>query len=782
MKNLRFTFRMLKRNPLMLFISIPGLAVGLCAFLLLAVYLKYEFSFDQHFANKDRVLRLYNRAYEPNSVSTLPIALRTAYTQLPMRVPEVEKATQLYFYGKSKLKTPTRSIKDIEVVFSDPEFFDVFGINLLSGNTIESLFGKNKVVLNRTTAEKVFGNIDCVGKALKLDDLTLIVGGVAPDLPKNTHFNYDAMVSFESFPWITQQSSLEFQTYYLIKEGTDPEQAADKIAAVNNELMKPWSERVQVKVESGAELLTNIHLHTPVDSDRVPKANPMHLFITEGIAFFILLIAIINFINMYLLQGEKRIAEISSRKAAGANRKMLAKQFFTETGVIAVIALILGVILAVLTQPFFAKLIGIPLAVKDMFTHQGIMSIVSVLIMLIILTGAYPSFYLSKINMVSGLKGKRQKAGHHSGLSRAVVLVQFFTTILLISSLIIIRSQINHLKHVPLGFNPERVVAVTDFNNNTGKNITELKKELKKLPFIESIGTSDHFMGGGCSGQSLKEFGTEKSWAIDQYRVQPGFCETMQLQLVNGRFFNEEEKDKNSIILNESAVKMMGLENPIGAQFVMWSEPLEVIGVVKDFYFDGYAGEKIDPLVLSNSNRGWVLNFRTIADNFTLANQQQVTSVIKQFDPEYAMSFIRMTELYEAKFDKDEQIMKMVSAGTVIAILLSFMGLLALSIMNVARRTKEIGIRKVLGSSEIEIMRKLIYETLLWVGIASVFAFGASYILMEKWLSSFAIKIPLHIGYFLISGLFALIIVLLAVSWQSWKAATRNPVEALRYE
>ena len=782
MKNIRFAFRMLKRNPLLVYVSIPGLAIGLCAFLLLGVYLKHEFSFNKHFPTKNRVVRLYNTLYQPDETRTLSIGLRDAYTQLPQRVPEIEKATQLYSFGNYKLKTDTKSVDQVFTVVADPEFFDVFGIRLLRGNKTEALKGKNKVVLDETTAKKIFGTIDCVGKSVVQEKQVFMVSGVTPDLPKTTTFAYNALVSFATLEDVDSWGSLEFQTYYLLKPNVDIKSVGNKIAAANLEIMKPWIGRVQVKVASGVEPISQIHLKTIVDDDMIPKTNMLHLYIVIGIAFFVLLIALINFMNMYLLHGEKRIAEIASRKSVGANRNILASQFFTETTIIAVLSIILALGCAVLAQPYFSKLINVKLTVGDMFNPLGIGMIICISVLLILFSGAYPSFYLSKINLVSGLKGKHQIGRSHKGLGRAAVLIQFFATVVLVSSLIIIRAQINRLKSVPLGFNQNNLVALVNFTNEN-KNLNAVKNELINLPFVQNAAVSGHFMGGGCSGQTIAELGhAENKWPINQYRVQPGFGETMQLKLAKGRFFTDSEKDKATIIVNEAAVKMMGLKDPIGAKMVMWEQPLEIIGVVKDFYFDGYPGTQINPLVLSNQPAQNVLYLRTTDKTLTADQKKLILSTIHKFDPEYALTMLSIQDRYKAKFNKDERIMKMVSTGALVAIILSFIGLLSLSIMNVRRRTKEIGVRKVMGSNETSILIKLINEMLVLVGIASVFGFGLSYILMTKWLSNFAIKIPLHIGYFLLSGVFVLVLALAAVSWQSWRAATRNPVEALRYE
>jgi putative ABC transport system permease protein len=783
MSNLRFAIRILERNPLLLYISVPGLAVGLCAVLLLVVYLNYELSFDRHFPTNDRVLRLCNTEGEDKS-RTLSISLRTAYTQLPAKVPEVEKAVQLYPGWQSTIISEKGIYSDLTLLYADPEFFDVFGLKLLQGNTSDALFGKSSIVLTKSTAEKLFGPGDCLGKSFKLEKSDVIVSGVISDMPKTTHFKFDMLMSLESNDFITRQGSLEFRTYYLIKKGASIEKARQNIAAANDELMIVWKSRGPLnkgKTETTTELLRDIHLHTKAQDDQVPRTNLSQLYIIIGIALFIFLIALVNFINIYLLHGEKRIAEIASRKVAGASRGMLSVQFYTETFIIAVIALLLGLGMAILAQPSFAKMINLPLTVSDIITSSGVISIMIVLVTLVIISGSYPSYFLSGINTVTGLKGKHRHFTR-SSFSKMVVFIQFFITVLLLCSLVVTRAQIRYMKNVPLGFGLTGVMMVNDLSDETSKNAMNIKMELEKLPFVKGIGLSQHEMGRRCSGQWIALFTNRQVKPIKEYRVLSGFCETMRLQLIEGGFFNREESGQNEIILNEAAIRMLGIEYSPGMKVLYKDEPAVVTGIVKDFYYDGYAGNTIDPLVIKQVSEGASTFYIRTEGTLSLDQQKQVVAVFKQFDKENVPTFIPLGEIYKAKFEKDEQVFNMVSWGTYLAILLSFVGILSLSVLNVDRRTKEIGIRKVAGSSEAEIIANLLAETLLLITIASLFAFGVSYYLLLHWLSHFALKISLHAGYFIISGLLAFVIVLLAVSWQSWKAATRNPVEALRYE
>lgn len=782
MKNLRFIFRMFRRNPLLVFVNLPGLAIGLSAVLLLSVYLKHELSYDQHFQTKDNVLRLYNLVTEEGSVTNWGICLRDAYTEIPSRVPEIKSATQIYRGWGTTAEFEKQKFPNLQLLYADKDFFDVFGLELIQGNSSDALRGENKVVINRSTALKVFNSVDCVGEVLNVSEQPATVSGVIDDLPNNTHFNFDLLASMQTVHpenW----GGLELYTYFRINDNADLDVVGEKIAAANNELMKSWGESFNLTVQSGTELLANLHLHTAIDFDLSPKANLTHIFIMAGIAFLVMLIAMVNYINLYVLHGEKRIAEIGSRKSLGATQGTLSRLFFTETTVIGLLAFVLAIGLTALVQPSFAHLMQSQIELSDMFSFSGILLVLAILAVLILVSGAYPSYYLSKINLVNALKGKSTKVKRKSTMSRIAVISQFSISVFLISALVIVFAQVNYLKEMPLGFNPENVIGITNLNNEVRKSASSIADDLTQLAFVENVAISDHGMGRGSSGQGIKKYGDPGNLnSVNEYRVHPGFAKTMQLELVDGRYFNNSEADKNAVILNETAAKMLGADVKVGNLVQMFKVPLTVIAIAKDFYYIDHPGAPIEPLVITNKpNNVNNMYVRTKAGT-TSAQLAQIDEVIKSYSPELIISKFQLTDVYANKYTNEERMIKLVTTGAGLAIIISFIGLMALSVMNVNRRRKEIGIRKVIGSTETQVVSELLKETFILVLIAIAIAFVGSYFTMQQWLQHFVNRVSISPVYFLISAAFALLIAFMAVSWQSWRAATRNPVEALRYE
>lgn len=785
MNNILFSVRMLKRNKLLLFIGIPGLAIGLAVVLLLVSYLRREFSFDKHFSTKDRVVRLYNTVTKGDN-DTYGICLRDAYHNIPTQVAEVEAATQIFKGWKSQL-TNTESLQSFENLYKlyvDNDFFRVFDQKLLIGNNTNALQGKYKIVLTRSTAQKLFATINCVGKQMQMDDYDkayFTVAGVVEDLPDNSHIKYDFLVSMETIS-PDDFGGLEFYTYFLLKDNADVATASKNIEQANNILMQPWMEAVGLQTTSETVLLKNIHFFTKSNDNIVPSANLTYMWLVGVIISLVLLIALVNFTNLYSLHSSMRIGEIAMRKSLGASYMELARLFFSDTLVITLVALSVALGLGYFASPYFSHLLNTKVAFNELFTTRGLLILVGVLGLIVFLSSVYPLFSLSKVNLSLGVQGKTNQVKHKSYTTKTALLFQFSIAAFLIAGVVIFYAQVRYMKAIPLGFNPNNVEAFIATSSTLSQKMPSIKEEIEKLPFVEQVATSYHNMGGGYSGQAIGKYGSvEKPILINEYRVQPGFAKTMQMELIDGSFFSTDNA-KHEIILNEAAIKKLGLSMPAVGQKVEYNGEKIIKGVVKNFYYWGNAGEHIQPLVLAAySDRADVLYTRT-AIPITQEQKAQIVGVFRQFDDTYIYQGHSLKELYDSKFSQENMMMEMVATGALLAILLSISGLVALSLLNVSRRTKEIGIRKIMGSTERQILNLLIKQILIWVLISCAIGFVVNYYVMQNVLQNFVNRIDISPIYFLISTVVVLFITILAVGWQSWRAANRNPVEALRYE
>ena len=782
-KKITNTLRNFKRSPLLLFISIPGLMVGLTAAILLMAYIKHETSFDKSFTNKERVVRLYSTWIEDNSVSIWPICTREAYTELPKQIPEIELATQIYRGGRINISFNKKQFEDQRVLYADAEIFNVFGLDLLEGNKDDALKQKNTVVVSESFAQKMFASNDCLNKVLKIDNEDYSITGVIKDLPPTTHFSFDVLTSLNTLN-LELFGGLEFFTYYLLQANTNFDDVNIKISSFYTNMLNEHFGDFNATFKSGIEKLLRLHLHSITEFDLSAKGNMTQAYILGFIVFFILLIAIINYVNLFILYGEKRATEIGIRKSFGASIFSLVRLFYFESALLNIIAFLLTFLLIAAVFSLSLTHLAADISFLELTSPSSIAAFIGFFLFLILITGAYPAFYLSKLKAIDVIKGGSKSISRKKWLSVLSVLVQFSISVFLITALLIINSQLDYLKSIPLGFKSENVYGISGFNKEISQNSQTVKDELSKLPYIKDIGASGHFMGGGCSGQLIYPYGesAETAKSINQYRVQEGFCKTIGLPLAEGRFFNGTSQDKQSIILNQAAVKMLDLTNPIGKQLVLWEDPLEVIGVTKDFYYNEYAGEEIAPLVISYSNNWINVIYIRISGEFNKERQEQIAEIFNKFDIDYHFQFFALEDTYDSKFYEINTLMKLLLYAALLAIFLSFTGMFALSVFNVEKRTKEIGIRKVLGSTSIQVLVKLIKDTLIWVLISMPLPFLLVYIIMNEWLKTFANRIEINVLYFLIGGLIAVIIAVLAVSVKSIQKARSNPVDSLRYE
>ncbi|MCK9453091.1 MAG: ABC transporter permease [Bacteroidales bacterium] len=774
-----------KRSPMLLFVNLPGLAIGLAAFLLLMIYVVHETSFDKHFPNKERVYRLYNTIIEDNSSQTYPICSRRAYTEIPAEIPEIEKACQIFQEWQMIFSKGEAQFTIKKVLYVDPEFFDVFGLDLLQGEKTQALQASHQLVLAESVAQTIFGDKPCLGEILSVRGEDYQITGVMADLPKTTHFQFGALSSIETLDPEQNFGGLEVFTYFLLDQNSNPEIVGHKIAERNNKIISEIFNAENVTIRSGIEPLSDLHLHTKADFDLSPKGSMRQIILVAALAAFILLIAIINFINLYIFQGEKRLLEIGIRKSYGATPASLRRMFYLETALIILPAFGLALLLAQAGISYFSNLMWVDLSFQDIITPVNITIMISFLVLLIFLAGSYPAHFLSRLPLIDAVHGGIKSVHRKKWLSVSSVVVQFFISILLIVSLLIFYGQLTYMKNVPLGFNPEKVVGISNFNVPIASKAEAIKQELQKFTFVEQVGSGSHYMGGGVSGQGVYLYGQseEKSKSINQYRVQPGFCEVMELQLDAGRFFRDTPEDKSAIILNQAAVKMLGINDPVGQSLIMHGdEPLKIIGVVKDFYYNENAGQKIEPLCITVDSYQVNVIYLKITGEFSQERREAVAKVFHDFLPDYQFTSHLLKNVFAGKYVAEERFFSMVLSGAILALLLSFIGMYALSGYNVERRTKEIGIRKVHGSTTFQVAAKLLIDILIWVVIAMIPAFLVAYIAMRQVLADFVNKVSLSPLYFLLGGIIALTIATLAILYKTIAAANQNPVESLRDE
>ncbi|MES2849626.1 MAG: ABC transporter permease [Bacteroidota bacterium] len=800
----KIAWRNLWRNKGFSAINITGLAIGIATCLLIMLYVSHEVGYDRFNKKADRIVRVFFQGEIQGQKMKEATVMAPVAQTLKADYPEVEEATRLRTsYDNAKVIVNGKTFKGEKVAYADSNFFNVFTLPFVKGNPAIAFTEPNTIVLTETTAEKYFNADDPLGKIIQFKDNAIAykVTGVIKDIPTNAHFHFDMFVSMSGLEESREANwmSSNFYTYLVLKDGYDYKKLDVKLSQVVEKYIGP-----QMKIGTGQTLaefrksgsdisfhlqpLTDIHLYSDFSNDLSQPGNPQYVYIFGAIAVFMLLIACINFMNLSTAGASKRSKEVGIRKVLGSVKKELIKQFLTESVLIAAIALLSSLVLIYLALPFFNDLTGLQLSFS-IIEHPLLLPGLLLLVLLTgILAGSYPAFYLSSFKPVAVLKGKLTKGKEGAGIRRGLVVFQFFISIILIVSTMVVYNQLSYMQHKDVGYNKDKVMILS----NTwmlGKNQEIFRKQLQQDPRVESI-SSSRFLPAGASDNNNFFITTDQKpdemIKTLRYEVDENYISTLGIKLKEGRNFSTAfGTDSNAIIINEAAVNALGLKGKtIGSNIYRTNkgqkETYAIVGIVKDFHFRSLH-EHISPLlmVLAPDNGNMIVKLKTTDATALTAELQKRFIAYGAEDP---LDYSFLDERYNAVYKTEQK------AGTILAIFagltifVACMGLFGLAKFTAHQRTKEIGIRKVLGASVTQVSTMLSKEFIKLVFIASIIAFPLSWWAMNKWLQDFAYRVNISWTVFLLAGIAALSIALFTVSFQAIKAALANPVKSLRTE
>jgi putative ABC transport system permease protein len=587
-----------KRARFFLLTNIIGLAIGFAVSIMLLLLIVNELGYDRHFANNDRIVRL-NSVFDDGSLS---LCLWSAYTELPSKVPGIDCAVQFYESGEEKdAVVEQQTFRRLKTLYVSPEFFKVFQMKFIDGTTDNALKEPNSLVITKRCAEIMFVSADkAIDNQISIDEKNFTVSGIVNELPANTHFTFDMLMNIPESN--LNKTGCEYHTYYLINKEVSLRTARKNIETEYTSLMNKFYAEKEYYTAGYTEKLTDIYLHSKSESYSFAKTGSIDkIWLLTVIAISILFLAITNFVNLFVTHGEARMKEVGIRKANGAGIWDIIRQFFSEISAIVFIAFVLGFILAVHLIPYFSQLIKSDVSLTQLISPAFIISVMLLYVLIVVLSAGYPAFYLSRFNPLDILF-KRIRFSK-CRLTAGVVVFQSIITLVLMSYIFTMYKQTKYLEDCAKGYNPQNVVSLNiRWNRNLHSNYNRLRQELMQFPEIQKISGSDHLIGGVCSGQylTLLEDNT-KDYEIKEYRIIPELCEMLELQLVEGNFLDEEDRRDtvSAILLNETAVKMLGLEQPVTGKYVKYNdESAKIAGVIKDFYYDS-PGDDIKPLVIS---------------------------------------------------------------------------------------------------------------------------------------------------------------------------------------
>lgn len=772
-----------KRNKGFLIINIAGLAIGLTVSILLLLYVMNESSFDRHFAKKDRIVQLNTVWIQEGRTDVHPICIRSAYTELPQNVPGIEKAVQLLRGFEVEVTRKPNHFQNVNLLYSDPEFFDIFDMKFVYGSAASALSSPYSAVLTSEKAEAIFGKANPVGQTFSMGNSEFTVTAVVEKLPVNTHFNFDVLASMKSVSRLNNMEGLEFFTYYLLNQSMPHEQVCESIKKNYTATLTQHFSGFHAKFESITEPLTRIHLFSKAGWGLSNPGNLQSILLLIGLAFVILLLAITNFVNLFVVQGDNRSSEVGIRKTSGAGNREIAIQFFGEAATVVLIAFAIGLLSAKGLLPLFSSLINKNIEVSLFYNPMFIAGTLLLILFTIVLSSSYPAFYLSRFKPVEILK-KTSSNASKKRFTTSIVVFQSVITIVLIAAMFIVNKQTSYLRSIPAGFNSQNVM-IFNPNDQLISHYDALKQDLLKVPGVKMVSSAQHIVGYPASRQGILRYGDNSGnyKTINEYRVFPELCELMEFKLSDGNYFKEGDPSiKSKVVLNEEAVKMLDLKNPVGEKVMMHGAPVEVIGVMKNFYYDSPAGQ-IAPIVLTcdgEKPRFFYIRFDSNV-NKALASSL-VLPVLRRFDPEFVINPTWCDDIYDAKFDREKNLAKIIYTSTLLSLIIAIFGLFAIHSFIITRRIKEIGIRKISGSSTWKIIVLLSNKVMWQIGISAAISLPIAWYIGVYWLESYSNRINIGVLLLLIPVVIHAMIALLATFAVSYKAATRNPVDALRYE
>lgn len=783
---LLISLRNLRKHKSYSFINIAGLAVGLAGAILIALFVRDELSYDRYHSQIDQMYRLVNQTPGQGFDGIAKVAGPWGVVA-QNDIPEIEAMTRFIFHGRSLVQRGEQEFYERGGFQADSTVFQVFDFEMLQGNPETALVEPNAIVLTETLAERYFGEESPVGQTLLFNNQTsYTVTGVIADVPENSHFRFPYLVSISTGTgrfgdsWVEPQ----FYTYFVLADDTSPEVVAAKF---RDNLANYTESDYIARVQPTLQPVTDIYLRSNLFREIATMGNLNYVYIFGVIAVFLLVIACINFMNLATARSVERAKEVGVRKVAGASRGMLARQFLSESFVLTFIGLTCAVGLALLALPLFNSLTGKTLTAAVLVSPSVLGSLVMLALIVGLLAGSYPAFLLSLFKPIEVLKGT-MRVGQGAGLRKGLVVFQFAISAFLLMATGIVFDQLAYMRDKPLGFDEEQVLSIPIRDRSMADNYRTVKEALSQVPGVLTVSASANQPGGLDYGIPYRAEGVDPE-ATPSARilvVDHDFVETYGMTMVQGRDFDEAfATDTTAYLMNETAARALGWENPLDEALSVPNigrDPGPVIGVVQDFHFRSMH-EEIAPLLFYIQPTNWLtqFNLRIHTEN-TEETLAAIENAWMQFDSANPMTFTFVNSRFDAMHRAEVRMGELFTYFTGLAILIACLGLFGLASFTAQQRTKEIGVRKVLGASVPMILRLLTKDIAVLVGLALVLAAPVAYFAMSDWLATFAYRINIGIGTFLLAGAAAFLIAFLTVAYQALKAAVADPVKALRYE
>jgi predicted permease len=777
----KIAWRSLLKDKQFTLLNVLGLSAGLACSLLIFLWVRDEMSFDKFFENDERLYKLMERKIHNGNTFDDESSSGRLSDAVKQSIPACEYAAAIAparWFAPHTLSVKDKNIK-ANVQYAEKDYFNIFSFQLLDGNKNNVLATRNSIVLSDELATKLFGTTESIiGKPVRFDhDTTFFVSGVFKKMPANSSQQFDFVLSFDYFKeikqWVQEWGGSGPQNFVLLRKGT-------RVNAFNRNVKDIITANTgDTTRQVIASKFSDAYLYNAHDGDATAGARIEYVKQFTALAVFILLIACINFMNLSTAKAGRRVKEIGIKKVVGARRSQLIFQFLMESFLLATVAMVIALVLAAVLLPEFNKLTGKSI-VPD-YTWKMVSAIGVILIITGLVAGSYPALYISGFNPIFILKGKLKTSTAELLSRKGLVVFQFALSTVLIVAVMVIYQQVQFIRKTNLGYNKENILRITA-EGSLQTSQEAFLSDLQQIPGVVNAGYTFHNIIGRKYSDVLNWAGKDPNEDVyfEVFGVSPDFIETMDMKIKAGRSFSKDFADSLNIIINEKAAKIMNLKDPIGTMVRFYNSNRQIIGVVKDFHFESLH-EPIKPAFMHLQKGEGTIVARIKQEN-QQATLAAVANLYTKYNPGFPFTYSFLDEAYQRQHETETRTATLSGYFAALAIIISCLGLFGMAAFTAQKRQKEIGIRKVIGASPTSITAMLSKDFLKLVGIALLIAFPVSWWMMHNWLQAYVYRISITPTIFLMTGTLVLVITLIAIGFQTIKAAIANPVKSLRTE
>jgi putative ABC transport system permease protein len=780
--------RNLIRNPLYALINIFGLSIGITCSLLIMIFIKHEISYDRFHVKKDNLYRMVFTMEHPDSRTISPQMTAPPGPAMMEEFPEVKAATRITGYRDGYFTYQNKAYKGDHVIYADSLFLKMFTFPLLSGDPGTVLTEPYSLVLNEQIAKSIFGEINPVGKVLRWNNKDdLVVTGIIKSPPENSHLQFTSLISFSSLYkdnrlFMDWNGGMQYYHYIELMPGISSESVEAKLPDFMDRHLNYILKGTGYSIYASLQPVRDIHLKSGFVGEIGLTGSMSDIYIYSAIALFILFIACINFMNLTTAKSTRRAREVGMRKVFGAERENLVGQFLGESVIMSLLALIIALILVEILLPAFNNMVSRELDFYQARNLDLIIGIPLFVILIGILAGSYPAFIMSAFKALTVLRGILSGEKSSVGFRNALVLIQFAISIVLIICTIVIYIQLNYIKSKDVGYQKENILVLHFTSENFKNKYAILKDGLKNLPGIIHTSATSEIPGAGFTSNGYRPEGSDKWMMFNAVNVDYDYIETMGLQVLQGRGFSEEyPTDKQAFLVNEALARELNWENPAGK--TIEREGIHtVIGMIKDFHFASLHQE-IGPLIFDmKPYLGYdylLVRFKT--DNLN-ALINDIQKIWEQVDPAEPFDYYFLDDVFDDMYRAEKKMGSMLLYIAILAIVIACMGLFGMALYSTEQRTREIGVRRVFGSTVTRIVFLLAGNLTRWVLIANLLAWPVAYFIIRKYMQFYAYRIDFPLWVFFLAAFVTYLVAVATISFQSVKAGTTNPATTLRHE